>query len=130
MGKVNIIGSGRSGTIQYIEGWWKKKTYEFYWEFGGGDTIAIIWFPAEDKWNEKYPDARGRRKEIMRDVAKKMRRKQAPLSTIKWENDSFSLVKRWWAQSLKKTFRFKARRIWRVFGYSVEICCVYALAAQ
>ena len=95
MAKVNIIENGRSGTIQYIEGWWKKKTYEFYWEFGAEDTLAIVWFPSEDKWDIQYPWARGRHQEIISDMATKVRRKMAPLSKIKWEDNVFELVKRW-----------------------------------
>ena len=47
MAKINIVQKGSSGTVQYTEGWLKKNTCEFYFEFGGGDTVATIWFPAE-----------------------------------------------------------------------------------
>ena len=92
-GKIKVIQKGRSGTIRYTEGWLKVNACEFYWEFGGGDTIAIVWFPAEDKWDAQYPWAKGRRKEIIEFVAEEVRRTQAPSSTIKWEKDGFSLVK-------------------------------------
>ena len=66
MAKVNFITQGSSGKVQYIEGsLLKKNTCEFYWEFGGADTVAIIWIPAEGKWDAKYPWASGRRKEII-----------------------------------------------------------------
>ena len=95
MAKVNFITQGRSGKVQYIEGsLFKKNTCEFYWEFGGADTIAIIWFPKDDAaWDAKYPWAVGRRMEIVKDMAEQVRKKQAPRSTIKWDADSFSLVK-------------------------------------
>lgn len=93
-GKIKIIEKGPSGTIQYSEGFWKVNTCEFYWEFGGGDTIATVWFPAEDEWDARYPWARGRRKEIIDSVARKVRGKKAPSSTIQMEEDRFHLVQR------------------------------------
>jgi hypothetical protein len=92
-GKIKITQKGPSGTVQYSEGWLKKNTCEFHWEFGGGDTVAIVWVPAEGKWDAKYPWASGRRKEIITFVAEDVRRMQAPSSAIKWDADSFSLVK-------------------------------------
>jgi hypothetical protein len=94
MAKINIITKGRFGTIEYIEGsMFRKKTYEFQWEFGGGDTVAIIWFPKDEAaWNEKYPSAKGRRMEIVRDMAEQVRKKQAPSSTLKWEDGTVLLV--------------------------------------
>ena len=86
---IKIVSTGPSGTIQYTE---KGGACEFYWEFGGGDTVATVWVPAEDKWDAKYPWASGRRKEIIEAVAAETRKKQAPKSSIKWEVDRFHLV--------------------------------------
>lgn len=47
MAKSNIILKGSSGTVQNIDGWLKKNICEFYFEFGGGDTVAFITVPAE-----------------------------------------------------------------------------------
>jgi hypothetical protein len=93
MAKINIVQKGPSGTIQYVEGWLKKNVCEFYWEFGGGDTVAIITIPTADKWDQKYPWASGRRQEIVSSVAEEVRRRQAPSSTIVWEANCFRLVK-------------------------------------
>ncbi len=92
MAKINIVQKGPSGTVQYIEGLFKKNVSEFYFEFGGGSVVATIWFPTEDKWDAKYPWASGRHKEIVTFVANECRRTQAPKSTIKWEADRFHLV--------------------------------------
>lgn len=91
-GKIKIVQKGPSGTVQYTEGLFKKNICEFYFEFGGGDTVATIWFPIEDAWDAKYPWASGRHKEIVESVAKELQRTQAPTSTIKWEKDRFHLV--------------------------------------
>ena len=93
-GKVKIIQEGPSGKIQYREGWFTVNVCEFYWEFGGGDTVATVWFPAADKWDAKYPWAQGRHKEIITNVAEQVRRKQSPSSKIEWEADRFHLVKK------------------------------------
>ncbi|MGE5375460.1 MAG: hypothetical protein ACM3XO_10415 [Bacteroidota bacterium] len=94
MAKINIITKGSSGTIQYMEGsLFKKNTCEFPWEFGGADTVAIIWFPKEEaEWDRKYPWAAGRRMEIVRDMAEQVRKQQAPSSRLKWEEGTVLLV--------------------------------------
>lgn len=80
--------------MQYIEGsLFKKNTCEFYWEFGGGDTVATVWFPKDDAaWDTKYSWAVGRRMDIVKDMAEQVRRQQAPRSTLKWEADRVHLV--------------------------------------
>ena len=92
MAKINIVQKGPSGTVQYIEGWLKKNVCEFYFEFGGGETVAIITIPTEDMWDAKYPWASGRRKNILTYVANELRRTQAPSSTIVWDDKCFRLV--------------------------------------
>ncbi len=94
MAKINIITQGSSGKIQYIEGsLFKKNTCEFYWEFGGADIVAIIWFPKDDnEWDKKYPWAAGRRMEVVKDMAEQVRKKQAPSSKLKWEEGTVLLV--------------------------------------
>ena len=93
MAKINIIQNGPSGTVQYIEGWLRKNTCEFYWEFGGGDTVAIISFPKDDTaWDAKYSWAAGRRMEIVKDMAEQVRKEQAPSSKSVWEDGSVRFV--------------------------------------
>ena len=94
MAKVNIIEQGRYGKIQYIEGsFFKKNSCEFYWEFGGGDVVAIISFPKTDsEWDKQYPWAVGRRMEIVKDMAEQVRKKRASSSTLRWEEGSVLLV--------------------------------------
>jgi hypothetical protein len=91
-GAVKIINQGSSGKVQYIEGWLKKNICEFYFEFGGADTVAIVTVPSEEKWDTAYPWARGRRQEIITFVAEEVHRTQAPSSRIVWEAGGFRLV--------------------------------------
>jgi hypothetical protein len=92
MANIKIVQKGPSGTVQYTEGLFKKNRCEFYFEFGGGNTVATIWFPAEDQWDANYRWAAGRQKEIVTAVAEEVRRTQAPSANIKWETDRFHLV--------------------------------------
>ncbi|MCC6301096.1 MAG: hypothetical protein IT314_17540 [Anaerolineales bacterium] len=94
MAKINIVTQGRFGKIQYIEGsLFKKNVCEFYWEFGGGDAVAIIAFPKSDaEWDTHYPWAAGRRMEIVTDMAERVRKKKSPTSTLRWEEGSVVLV--------------------------------------
>jgi hypothetical protein len=47
MAKINIVQKGLSDTVQYIEGWLKKKICEFYFEFGG--MIPLPSFRSQSK---------------------------------------------------------------------------------
>lgn len=44
---INITQSGRGGIVQFIQG---DKTLHFHWEFGGGETLALIFVPDEKTW--------------------------------------------------------------------------------
>ncbi|MBK8619183.1 MAG: hypothetical protein IPN96_19200 [Anaerolineales bacterium] len=94
MAEVKIHQQGPSGTVQYIEDEAQKHTCNFFFEFGGGKTIAIVTIPAEERWDKFYPWAAGRRMEILTFVAEELRREQAPSSTVVWQGESFSLVKK------------------------------------
>jgi len=96
MAKVKMIAKGPSGTIQYIEGsLFKKNMCEFYWEFGGGDAVAIISFPRNDSgWDKQYPWAAGRRMEIVKEMAEQIRKQESPSSTLKWEEGTVLLIGR------------------------------------
>jgi ssDNA-binding replication factor A large subunit len=64
--RVEISEDGRSGQVRYSEG---TTASVFYWEFGGGDTIASISVPTEQKWAKETPWPLERRDEILQRVA-------------------------------------------------------------
>jgi hypothetical protein len=72
---VEIVQSGRSGSVNYHE---PSGCISFYWEFGGGDTVAIIWIEDLAVWSSRHPWAVGRRREILERVAYKVVRQKAP----------------------------------------------------
>lgn len=73
--KVEINEDGRSGQVRYSEG---PTASVFYWEFGGGDTVASISVPRKAKWVKETPWPIERREEILRRVADEVIRQRAP----------------------------------------------------
>jgi hypothetical protein len=92
MAEIKIEQMGPSGSVQYIEDESQKHFCSFFFEFGGGKTVAIVSIPSEERWDTAFPWAAGRRKEILTFVAEELKRTQAPRSTIVWQGESFSLV--------------------------------------
>jgi hypothetical protein len=72
---VTVDQTGRSGSIAYKE---PSGSISFYWEFGGGDTVAIIWLPKSPEWSSRYPWAVERRRQILERVAREVVRQKAP----------------------------------------------------
>ncbi len=81
--EVRIVEKGRSGHIDYIE---DGEICRCEWEFGGGDTLAILLVPATEEWDTRYPWARGRRQEVLSRVATETCRQRAPLAVIEWDH--------------------------------------------
>jgi len=73
--KVEVAENGRSGSILYQE---NADCISFYWEFGGGDTVVIIWGEETSVWRTRYPWAFARRREILERIAHEVLRQKAP----------------------------------------------------
>lgn len=73
---VSFGERGRDGYVYYSE--FVVRTMSFYWEFGGGDTVAIVSYGTEAAWKKEYPWAVARRAEILDRVAKEVIRQRAP----------------------------------------------------
>ena len=52
----------------------------FTWEFGGGDTVAIIYVGNEARWRERHAWAVERRSQILRRTADEVIRQKSPTS--------------------------------------------------
>ena len=72
---VEVTASGRSGSVNYHE---PSGCISFYWEFGGGDTVATIWVEDSGLWRTRHPWAIERRREILERVANEVVRQKAP----------------------------------------------------
>ena len=59
---VHIVTNGPHGSVIYREG---PHSASFFWEFGGGEIIAIIHLTPSSEWNKQYPWAAGRRDEVL-----------------------------------------------------------------
>ena len=88
--EVQIVENGPAGTVYYFE---NGQTLKVYWEFGGGDTIAILYPPTEEKWDTQVPWAQGRRREVLEFVAKQVIQQKAPGCDVRWSADYIELVK-------------------------------------
>lgn len=73
--RVEVVGNGPSGSIGYYEG---TSCISFEWEFGGSNTVAIIWAGELSVWSTRYAWAVSRRGEILERVAQEIVRQRAP----------------------------------------------------
>jgi hypothetical protein len=82
MAQVIITEEGRSGSVHYesdgrrISGWW---------EFAGGDAVAIVYIGSASEWRHGHPWAVDQRAEIMRFIANEVIQQKA--SSCKAEID-------------------------------------------
>ncbi len=72
--RVTITEEGRSGTVSYEEG---VQRISGWWEFAGGDAIAIVSMGDEASWQRVHPWAAERRAEILHIVADQVVRQKA-----------------------------------------------------
>ncbi|MEO8591568.1 MAG: hypothetical protein ABI432_19460, partial [Flavobacteriales bacterium] len=73
--RVEITGSGRSGSVVYREA---LGSLSFSWEFGGGDVLAIVQVEDAKAWKTQPSWMAGRRAAILRSVADEVIRQKAP----------------------------------------------------
>ena len=88
--EVQIVENGPAGTVYYFE---NGQTLKVYWEFGGGDAVAILYTPTEEKWDSQVPWAQGRRREVLEFVAKQVIQQKSPGCDIRWSDGYIELVK-------------------------------------
>ena len=72
---VEVAERGRDGHVYYHE---PAGTITFYWEFGGGDVVAIISGDSEKTRKKNHPWAASRYREILERVASEVIRQKAP----------------------------------------------------
>lgn len=72
---VSITENGRSGYVNYRDA---GRELSFYWEFGGGDTVAGVQVGTAADWQRDYRWAAHRRAEILQFVVAEVVRQKAP----------------------------------------------------
>ncbi len=75
MRKVNITQEGRSGAVTYEE---DQGRITGWWEFAGGDALALISMGSASEWRHGHPWAVDHRAGILRFVADEVIRQKAP----------------------------------------------------
>lgn len=77
-GKVSIESHGRSGDIVISLG---ASDVRFWWEFGGGDCIAIVQVPDAQQWAQQAPLHPYPRVEFLEALAAEVSALQCPGAT-------------------------------------------------
>jgi len=88
--KLEYTQNGRGGSIYYIEGAVK---IEFGWEFGGANTVVILFIPKEQHWEAQTGTPLHRRDEILQFLCEQVIRDQAPGCRAVMYDEAISIVR-------------------------------------
>jgi hypothetical protein len=88
---VIITENGRSGRAQYRE---DARTIDGYFEFGGGDVVAIVSMGSREDWRRSHAWAMDRRAVILQFVADEVVRQRAPACTAEIDEQSGDILLR------------------------------------
>ena len=72
--RITYENAGRGG---YILVSWNQITNRFYWEFGGGNALAIIDIPTSDHWEKQTSWPAAKRTELLEFIARQVIEDQA-----------------------------------------------------
>ncbi len=73
-GRVIITEEGRSGSVVYEKG---GRAISGWWEFAGGDAVAIVCMGSAGEWTHGHPWAMSQRAAILRFVGEEVVRQKA-----------------------------------------------------
>ncbi len=73
--RLEYIDEGRGGYVVYTD---KAGTFKFFFEYGGGDCVAIIYMPKIEKWEAETKRSIAARQEILDFVATQTIKEKAP----------------------------------------------------
>ena len=73
MQKLEYSSQGREGYVVYKD---EISTLKFYYEFGGGNCVAIISVPKADKWESQTKRSVSERETILKFVAEQATKDQ------------------------------------------------------
>ena len=85
---LEYYSEGRSGYIHYKE---DSGCLKMYYEFGGGNCVAIIFLPAENEWGEFIKDEK--RNEVITYIARKVIEDQAPNCHYRISEDFIEILR-------------------------------------
>lgn len=82
---------GRGGSVIYRD---HISDVRFYFEFGGGDCVAIIFIPADDEWEKETGRSVNERASIIRFVATQALHDQVSNGSFQISEQSIELYRR------------------------------------
>lgn len=88
--KLEYTQDGRGGSIYYKEG---QINISFGWEFGGGNTVVIIFIPEPKYWEAQTGTPFSRRDEILQFLCDQVIRDQAPGCKPEIYDNAISIVR-------------------------------------
>jgi len=71
--KVRYASEGRSGNVHYIS---SEATFDFWYEFAGGNALAIVDIPTEQQWTARTGTPVARRLRILNFIGEQIVRDQ------------------------------------------------------
>ena len=88
--ELQYISNGRSGYVVYFDG---EREARFFYEFGGGDCLAIIYIPLIKEWESQTGINVERRPEILSFIAQQVILDQAPNGKFKIQEHTITILK-------------------------------------
>ena len=88
--KLEYTQEGRGGSIYYTEG---AIRIQFGWEFGGGNSVVILFIPETKYWEAQTGTPLYRRDEILKFLCEQVIRDQAPGCKYEIYEDAISIVR-------------------------------------
>ena len=89
--KLEYINKGKGGYVIYKD---KQSTLQFYFEYGGGNCVAIIFVPTTSEWPETTKRPIEDRIMILTFVAEQAVKDQVPTGFYKISEDFIDLFSR------------------------------------
>ena len=81
---VSFTTEGRSGQFTYQS---QEGRFTSYWEFGGGDYLAILYLPSEEQWEAKTGLPLAKRAEVLDLIGRETVRQQTTNGKGRFELD-------------------------------------------
>ena len=88
--RVEIPQGARNGYVGYYEG---LNAISCYWEFGGGDVVAIVHIGDAAEWRKKFAWAAERKHEITERIAKEVIRQKAPTCVADIQDERYIYIR-------------------------------------
>ena len=88
MQNLEYISQGRDGYVVYKD---ETSTIKFYFEFGGGNCVAIIFVPTADKWESNTKRSLEERENILNYVGQQATKDQTKNGRFKIQDNCIEI---------------------------------------